>query len=105
MVYVIRHGDKAKGDFYNPRLRHQDQPLSRLGRRQARALLFTEKADPAKNIILVSHEGIIRCFIAELLGIPAFRRFLFVMDTACTAELGWEEDHKAWRLLRMNNSP
>lgn len=197
MVYVIRHGDKAKGDFFNPRLRHQDQPLSRLGRAQARALrrrlctaeitgiyvseyirtgqtiaplarakgvvpvvdprlneidvgeldkmpegalkerypevwkayleagtdyrwpggetggeaasrmmsLFREKADPARSIILVAHEGIIRCFIAELLGIPAYRRFLLTMDTAGVTEIGWEEDHKAWRLVRMNQTP
>lgn len=37
-VYLVRHGQKAAGDFSNPRLRHHDQPLSRLGRRQARVL-------------------------------------------------------------------
>ncbi len=197
MIYVIRHGDKAKGDFYNPKLRHQDQPLSRLGRVQARALrrrlrheeiseiyvseyirtgqtiaplarakgivpvvdprlneidvgeldkmpegalrerypevwkayvearmdfrwpggesggeaaarmmsLFREKADPARNMVLVAHDGIIRCFIADILGIPAYRRFLFTMDTAGVTEISWEEDHKAWRVVRMNQTP
>jgi broad specificity phosphatase PhoE len=34
-AYIVRHGDKASGDYYDPRLRHHDQPLSRLGRKQA----------------------------------------------------------------------
>ncbi len=36
--YVVRHADKAKGDFHNPKLRHNDQPISALGRRQAAKL-------------------------------------------------------------------
>ncbi len=197
MVYLIRHGDKEKGDFFNPRLGHHDQPISRLGRRQARALkrrfrgipihaiyvseyvrtgqtiaplarsrrirpvvdprlneidvgrldtvadnqvaekfprtwkeylaaetdfrwpegetggeaaarmqsIFTETADPGRNVILVAHEGIIRCFIAGLLGVPVYRRFLFKVDTAGVTEIGWEEDHGTWRLVRMNQNP
>jgi probable phosphoglycerate mutase len=34
-VYLVRHGHKEWGEFLNPRLGHRDQPLSRLGRRQA----------------------------------------------------------------------
>jgi len=37
-VYFVRHAAKATGDFFNPGLRHQDQPISRYGRRQARRL-------------------------------------------------------------------
>ena len=37
-VYIIRHAEKEKGDFYNPRLRHQDQPISQKGREAARKL-------------------------------------------------------------------
>lgn len=29
--YIFRHAEKEKGDFYNPRLRHQDQPISQKG--------------------------------------------------------------------------
>ncbi len=36
--YVVRHADKAKGDFHNPLLRHNDQPVSELGTRQAASL-------------------------------------------------------------------
>jgi len=43
---IIRHADKEQGDFYNPLLRHQDQPISAKGRSEARNLCtyFTEKS-------------------------------------------------------------
>ncbi len=37
-AYFARHGDKEKGDFYDPALRHQDEPLSKAGIRGAVAL-------------------------------------------------------------------
>jgi broad specificity phosphatase PhoE len=33
--YLVRHADKAKGDFFNPRLQHDDQPISTFGNKQA----------------------------------------------------------------------
>jgi probable phosphoglycerate mutase len=36
--YIIRHAHKEKGDFYNPRLRHRDQPISQKGREESRKL-------------------------------------------------------------------
>ncbi len=30
-IYLLRHGDKAKGSYFNPELRHQDSPLSEKG--------------------------------------------------------------------------
>src|SRR5574339_932534 len=33
--YIIRHADKEKGDFFNPLLRHQDQPISQKGREES----------------------------------------------------------------------
>lgn len=43
--YIIRHADKAKGDFYNSQLRHQDESLSQAGREQAQRLVayFADK--------------------------------------------------------------
>jgi broad specificity phosphatase PhoE len=37
--YIVRHAEKEKGDFYNPTLRHQDQPISRVGQEQAQKLI------------------------------------------------------------------
>jgi len=36
--YFVRHAAKERGDFFNPRLRHQDEPISALGQSQARQL-------------------------------------------------------------------
>jgi hypothetical protein len=30
--YIIRHAEKEKGNFYNPRLRHQNEPISQKGK-------------------------------------------------------------------------
>jgi len=36
--YIIRHAAKERGDFFNPRLRHQDEPISLKGRADAQKL-------------------------------------------------------------------
>ena len=28
-ILIMRHGHKAEGDFFNPKLRHQDPPLAK----------------------------------------------------------------------------
>jgi broad specificity phosphatase PhoE len=48
--YIIRHGDKEKGDFHNPVLRHQDQSISEKGREQAQALVPYFKDKLISNI-------------------------------------------------------
>lgn len=37
-VFLIRHAEKERGDYYNPHLRHQDEPISARGRQQAEEL-------------------------------------------------------------------
>jgi broad specificity phosphatase PhoE len=37
-IYIIRHGQKEPGKFYNINLRHQDPPLSEIGQREAEQL-------------------------------------------------------------------
>ena len=43
--YILRHAEKEAGDFYNPELRHHDEPISRKGREQAEKLVayFADK--------------------------------------------------------------
>ncbi|MBI5954832.1 MAG: histidine phosphatase family protein [Chloroflexi bacterium] len=43
--YVLRHAEKEQGDFHNPQLKHQDQPLSARGKQDAQKLasLFADK--------------------------------------------------------------
>ena len=37
-IYIIRHAAKERGNFYNPHLRHQDEPISPVGQAQAQKL-------------------------------------------------------------------
>jgi len=37
-AYFIRHADKQKGNFFNSQLRHNDQPISVVGRRKSKRL-------------------------------------------------------------------
>ena len=43
--HIIRHADKEVGDFYNPELRIQDDPISQKGKKQAQELIpyFADK--------------------------------------------------------------
>lgn len=43
--YILRHAEKEQGDFHNPQLRHQDQPLSAKGSQDAQKLvgIFVDK--------------------------------------------------------------
>lgn len=45
IFYFLRHADKENGDFYNPRLRHQDRPLSEKGLQNAQKMVgyFADK--------------------------------------------------------------
>jgi broad specificity phosphatase PhoE len=38
-IYIIRHAEKCRGGYYNPRLRHQDEPLTPRGREQSEKLV------------------------------------------------------------------
>jgi len=38
IFYILRHAHKESGGFYNPRLRHQDEPISQRGKEEARKL-------------------------------------------------------------------
>jgi broad specificity phosphatase PhoE len=37
-IFIVRHGDKEKGNYYNEYLRHQDSPLSSEGNQKAKKL-------------------------------------------------------------------
>ena len=192
--YIIRHADKEQGDFYNPDLRHQDQPISEKGHLKAQKLFsyFSDKsidkiyvseyirtkqtikyvADKKKispiadnrlneidnglieglseqvlqqrypdvwnafkdrdrdfqfpegesgedarkritsffkdkqvykeDIILVSHDGLIRLLLCYILGIAVYRRWDFRVDTCGIMELEYQTTFKKWKLIRFN---
>lgn len=193
--YIIRHADKEQGDFYNPILRHQDQPISAKGRAEAQKLYsyFTdkpiakiyvsayvrteqtikyvaqkmklspivdsrlneidngvveglpeqeirqkfpdvwnafrerdsdfqfpegesgedaqrriksfmeEKQEYKEDIILVSHDGLIRLLMCYILGIAVYRRWDFRVDTCGIMEIEYQPVFERWKLLRFNH--
>ena len=194
--YIIRHAEKEKGDFYNPHLRHQDEPISQKGREEARKLWsylcnkeieaiyisgylrtaqtieyvaqqsgitaviderlneidnssiegMTDEAiretypdiwngfrdrssdfrfpegetgEEAKariagflaekqqihqneNIVVVSHEGLIRLLICHIMNIPVYERWNFHFDFCGIMEIMYQPDHNDWKLIRFN---
>ncbi len=194
--YIIRHAEKEKGDFYNPRLRRQDQPISRKGREESLKLwsylcdkqiaaiyvsgyqrtgqtsehvakqlgitpivderlneidngildnmseqevqekypdfwkvyrartadfrfpggetgeeacrriadFLEEKrqAHGAENIVVVSHEGLIRQLMCHIMNIPVYKRGNFYIDLCGIIEITYQSDYKTWKLIRFN---
>ena len=196
--YVLRHAAKEQGDFHNPQLRHQDQPLSAEGKQAAQKLVaffadkpivaiyvsayqrtwqtiaavadrlqLTPMVDERLNeidngqvdemteqefqrtypevwqayvartadfrfpggetgaevearikefldekrsrhaggdILLVSHDGLIRQMMCTVLGLPVYRRGDFGVDLCGLTELNYQEDCGRWKLLRFNQT-
>jgi len=193
--YIIRHADKEQGEFYNPDLRHQDQPISEKGHLKAQKLLsyfsdksidkiyvseycrtkqtiqyvaekkkispivdsrlneidnglieglseqvlqqrypdiwnafndrardfqfpggesgedvrkriksfFKDKQVSKEDIILVSHDGLIRLLLCYILGIAVYRRWDFRVDTCGIMEIEYQTTFKKWKLIRFNH--
>jgi broad specificity phosphatase PhoE len=196
--YVIRHAHKELGEFYNPRLRNQDEPISTRGQEQALRLwsylcdngisaiyisgylrtaqtidhvarqlgippviderlneidsgciegmsdeeiqqnypevwqgfherstdfCFPEgetgeearqriagfleekrQAHSDENILLVSHEGLIRILMCHLMDLPVYKRWNFHVDFCGITELTYQPDYQAWKLIRFNQT-
>ena len=194
--YIIRHAAKERGDFYNPHLRHQDEPISLAGLRAAQQLcsffdnmavaaiyiseyqrtrqtiepvarqfclslnidsrlneidsgrldgmtdqeiqqtypavwqaylartadfrfpegetgaearqrivdFLQEKRQQhaAENIILVSHEGLIRLLLCTILDLPVYKRWNFHYDFCGITEIAYEPEYNSWKLMRFN---
>lgn len=193
--YIIRHAEKEQGDFYNPDLRHQDQPISEEGHLKAQKLFsyfsdklidkiyvseyirtkqtikyvaekkkissitdsrlneidngvieglseqvlqqrypdvwnafkdrdrdfqfpegesgedsrkrissfFKDKQLSGEDVILVSHDGLIRLLLCYILGIPVYRRWDFQVDPCGIMEIEYQTTFKKWKLIRFNH--
>jgi broad specificity phosphatase PhoE len=194
--YIVRHAAKERGDFFNSRLRHQDEPISAQGQADAQKLcaFFDGKAIAAiyisayqrtrqtaepvarqlnltpviderlneidngcfdgmtdeqirqtypnvwqaflsrttdfrfpegetgaeaqrrivafleekrqqhasENIILVSHEGLIRLLMCTILDLPVYKRWNFHFDFCGIMEIEYEHEYAIWKLIRYN---
>lgn len=106
-LYLVRHGEKAKGDFFNSRLRHNDQPLSAFGRRQA---LSIGKYFPRGSIQAIYISEYLRTeqtalpLASELGLVPIKDRRLNEMDIGIAENLSLDElremHPKVWKALQ-----
>ncbi|NLF01055.1 MAG: histidine phosphatase family protein [Anaerolineales bacterium] len=70
-LYIVRHGEKEEGSWFNPELHHADPPLTERGTEQARALC-RYFAEISVGGILVSRyvrTGQTAAFVAEQKGL------------------------------------
>jgi probable phosphoglycerate mutase len=92
--YIIRHADKESGDFYNPQLRHQDQPISQKGRLQAQKLVsfFSDKPISAIYISAYRRTGQTIEYVAQAHQLtPIVDERLNEIDNGCIDGLADEE--------------
>ena len=196
-VYIIRHANKEKGNFYNVRLRHQDEPISPRGQEEARKLWTylcnkeisaiyvsgyrrtiqtieyvstqlrippiiderlneidngclerlsdeqvqtqypeiwqlrqertadfrfpegetgeearqriasfleeTQHVHENENLVLVSHEGLMRLTACHVLGLPVYHRWNFHQVDFCgIMEIDYQSRYQCWKLIRFN---
>jgi broad specificity phosphatase PhoE len=67
---------------------------------------FEEKRRQHKDsdILLVSHEGLIRQMMCYVMGLPVYRRGDFRVNLCGLTELSYQEEYGRWRLLRFNQT-
>ncbi len=64
---------------------------------------FKEKQVSKEDIILVSHDGLIRLLLCYLLGIAVYRRWDFQIDPCGIMEIEYQTTFKKWKLIRFNH--
>jgi len=95
VFYIIRHAQKEQGDFYNPRLRHQAEPVTQTGQEQAHKL-WSYFCDKGISAIYVSGyqrtAQTIEEHVAKQSGItPIMDESLNEIDNGCVEGLTDEE--------------
>jgi broad specificity phosphatase PhoE len=92
--YIVRHADKESGDFYNPQLRHQDQPISQKGRLQAQKLVSFFSEIPVAAIYTSTYQRTRQTieFVAQAHQLtPIVDERLNEIDNGCIDGLADEE--------------
>ena len=59
-------------------------------------------APAEENVVLVSHEGLIRLMACHILGLPVYNRWNFHFDFCGIMEVTYQADYKTWKLIRFN---
>lgn len=64
--------------------------------------LLTDLIANDENVAVFSHEGYIRLFLCNILGLEVFRRYRFRVDFGAVTELEYLNDRGEFRLIRAN---
>ena len=110
-IYIIRHAEKEYGGFYNPDLRHQDEPINQRGREQARKL-WSYLSDKQISAIYVSAYQRTRQtieYVAEQSGIsPIVDARLNEIDNGVLDNLSEEDVRQKfpdfWKVYRVRSA-
>ena len=56
-----------------------------------------------ENILVVTHEDLIRLLMCHVLNLPVYHRWNFhYVDTCGIVEITYQSDNKMWQLIRFN---
>ena len=97
--YILRHAEKEQGDFHNPQLKHQDQPLSARGRLDAERLveLFADKPIAAIYVSAYQRTWQTAAKVAERLQLtPVIDARLNEIDNGLVDEMTEQEFEQAY---------
>jgi broad specificity phosphatase PhoE len=74
---------------------------------QSRIVDFVDekiRQHPGRNILIASHDGLIRLWMCHVLGLPVYRRMDFQVDLCGLTEVDYLEDEQRWKLVRFNQA-
>jgi len=106
-VHIIRHAEKVKGEFYNPNLKHQDEPISANGKLESEKLwsYFSGKSVAAIYISEYLRTAQTAEYVAGRLGLtPVIDKRLNEIDNGLFETLSADEVQNQypveWRAFR-----
>lgn len=110
-AYIVRHAEKVFGGHYNPRLRHQDEPLTPRGQEQAEKLVAYFAGKPVARIYVSEYVRTMQtaAYLARQLAIePVIDERLNEIDNGLIEGLDDAEIEKrypeVWRAFRERTS-
>ena len=62
-----------------------------------------EKLEDKEDILIMSHEGLIRLLMCALLGLPVYRRWDFRVDMCGIMEIEYQPEYAGWKIIRFNH--
>jgi probable phosphoglycerate mutase len=75
---------------------------------QARIVDFVQETLPRyadQDILVVSHDGLLRLWMCHVLGRPVYQRGDFQVDYGGLIEMQYRPETERWKLIRLNWSP